>query len=483
MQLKDILYKVPLLSSSGNTYIDIAGVTADSRNITQGSAFVAVKGTQADGHQFIDMALAKGAAAIICETLPEKINPYLTYIQVSGSARALGIMASNFYGNPSEKLRLIGVTGTNGKTTSVTLLFKLFRALGYSTGLLSTIQNQINDQVIVSTHTTPDPVSLNKLLAEMVTKGCTHAFMEVSSHAVVQERVAGLKFAGGVFTNITHDHLDFHRTFDNYIRAKKKFFDELPSSSFALTNLDDKRGMVMLQNTKANKKTFSLHTIADFKGKLLANTLQGLEMDMDGSEVWFKLVGNFNAYNLLAIYAVALLLGENKENVLTQLSALNPAPGRFEQMISKNKIIGIVDYAHTPDALENVLKTIAELKENKKIITVIGCGGDRDTSKRPLMAEIAARYSDKIILTSDNPRSEDPTEILNQMYKGVGVIEKKKVTIIENRKEAIKAAVDFASPGDIILVAGKGHENYQEIKGVKYPFDDKLVLGEFLKGS
>ena len=481
MQFKDILYKAPLLSTSGDTYIEILDIADDSRKVVEGSVFIAVKGLQSDGHQFIETAIQKGAKAIICEVIPEKLIKEITYVQVADSAKTLGILASNFFDNPSQKLELIGVTGTNGKTTTVTLLFKLFRALGYNVGLISTIQNQINDQIFPSTHTTPDPIALNKLLSEMVKKKCHYAFMEVSSHAVVQERIAGLKFAGGIFTNITHDHLDFHGNFDNYIKAKKSFFDQLPSSAFALTNLDDKRGMVMLQNTKALKKTFSLQTIGDFKGKLLTNTLHGLEMDMDGREVWFKLVGNFNAYNLLTIYATAILLGEDKENVLTHLSALSPAPGRFDQIISKNNTIGIIDYAHTPDALENVLKTIQELKENNQVITVVGCGGNRDASKRPIMAEIASKYSDKVILTSDNPRNEEPKEILNQMYKGVGVIEKKKVSIIEDRKTAISTAVSLAKQGDIILIAGKGHENYQEIKGVKYPFDDKMILIEMFK--
>ncbi len=481
MQLKDILYKAPLLSTSGDTYIEILDITDDSRKVAEGCVFIAVKGLQSDGHQFIEQAIQKGAKSIVCEILPGKLINEITYIQVADSSKTLGILASNFFDNPSQKVKLIGVTGTNGKTTTVTLLFKLFRALGYNVGLISTIQNQINDQIFRSTHTTPDPIALNKLLSEMVKKKCRYVFMEVSSHAVVQERIAGLKFTGGIFTNITHDHLDFHGNFDNYIKAKKSFFDQLPSSAFALTNLDDKRGMVMLQNTKALKKTFSLQTIGDFKGKLLTNTLHGLEMDMDGREVWFKLVGNFNAYNLLTIYATAILLGEDKENVLTHLSALNPAPGRFDQVVSKNKTIGIIDYAHTPDALENVLKTIQELKENNRVITVVGCGGNRDAGKRPIMAEIASKYSDTVILTSDNPRNEEPAEILNQMYKGVGVIEKKKVSIIEDRKTAISTAVSLAKQGDIILIAGKGHENYQEIKGVKYPFDDKMILLELFK--
>ncbi len=478
MLLKDIIYKTPLLSVSGDTSIAITTITADSRQVQSGTAFIAVKGTQTDGHSFINVAIEKGAVAIICQVLPEILNPLVTYVQVADSAKALGIIAANFFGNPSEKLKLVAVTGTNGKTTTVTLLFKLFRKLGYHTALLSTVQNQINDEVFSATHTTPEPIALNKFLADAVKKGCTHAFMEASSHAIVQERIAGLYFVGAVFTNITHDHLDFHLTFDNYIKAKKKLFDELPSSAFALVNLDDKRGMVMMQNTKALKKTFSLQTLGDFKGKVLSNTLQGLEMEINGKQVWFKLVGSFNAYNLLGIYAVAVLLGENEDEVLMQLSDLQAAPGRFEQILSPQNVIGIVDYAHTPDALENVLKTLSDLKENHQIITLVGCGGNRDAAKRPIMAKIACQYSDKVILTSDNPRNEEPEDILNQMYEGVGITDRRKTEIIADRKEAVKKAVSLAKPYDIILVAGKGHENYQEIKGIKYHFDDKEVLIE-----
>jgi UDP-N-acetylmuramoyl-L-alanyl-D-glutamate--2,6-diaminopimelate ligase len=376
------------------------------------------------------------------------------------------------------------VTGTNGKTTTVTLLHKLFRKLGYNTGLLSTVQNQINETVIPSTHTTPDAIQLNKLLDEMVKTGCTHAFMEVSSHAVVQHRVTGITFTGAVFSNITHDHLDFHQTFDNYIKAKKKFFDDLGSAAFALVNFDDKRGMVMLQNTLAKKHTYSLHNLGDFKGKLIANTLQGLQMEIGGKEVWFKLIGNFNAYNLLGVYGTAVLLGEESEEVLTQLSDLYAAPGRFEQVVSPKGITGIVDYAHTPDALENVLSTIQSLREgNEQVITIVGCGGNRDAAKRPVMAEIACKLSDQVILTSDNPRNEDPQLILDQMLQGVRITDRKKVQVIPDRKEAIQKAYAMALPKDIILVAGKGHENYQEIKGTKYPFDDKQVLQSIFKVS
>lgn len=481
MQLKDILYKVSLLSVSGDTSLAINSVCFDSRQAVSGSLFVATKGTQTDGHAYIDKAISTGAVAVVCETLPEMQYDGIGYVKVPDSARALGFIAANFYGNPSAKLKLVGVTGTNGKTTSVTLLHQLFRKLGYNAGLISTVQNQINETVIPSTHTTPDAIQLNALLSDMVKQGCTYAFMEVSSHAVVQERIAGVAFTGAVFTNITHDHLDFHGTFDHYIRAKKKFFDELPSSAFALVNADDKRGAVMLQNTLANKQSFSLHSLGDFKGKLMGNSLQGLQMEIGNKEVWFKLIGNFNAYNLLGVYAVAVLLGEDSEEILTQLSSLYAAPGRFEQVVSPNGITAIVDYAHTPDALENVLTTIDSLREgNEQVITVVGCGGNRDATKRPVMAEIACKLSNLVILTSDNPRNEEPETILQQMMQGVKITERKKVQVIADRREAISQAYKIARPGDIILVAGKGHETYQEIKGVKYPFDDKQVLRELI---
>jgi UDP-N-acetylmuramoyl-L-alanyl-D-glutamate--2,6-diaminopimelate ligase len=475
--LKDILYKVSLISISGDTSTPIQSICFDSREVKPGSLFIAVKGTKTDGHAYIEKAIQSGAAAIVCEELPAVHKDGVAYAQVQDSAKALGFIAANFYGNPSAKLKLVGVTGTNGKTTSVTLLHQLFRKLGYNTGLLSTVQNQINETVIPSTHTTPDAIQLNALLAEMLKAGCTHCFMEVSSHAVVQHRIAGITFTGAVFTNITHDHLDFHQTFDNYIKAKKKFFDDLPSAAFALVNMDDKRGMVMLQNTQAKKYTFSLQNLADFKGRLISDSLQGLQMEVADKEVYFKLIGNFNAYNLLGVYAAAVLLGEESEEILTQLSALYAAPGRFEQVVSPEGITGIVDYAHTPDALENVLSTIQSLREgNEQVITVIGCGGNRDAAKRPVMAEIASKLSDKVILTSDNPRDEEPATILEQMLQGVKITDRKKVQVIADRKEAIQKACAMANAGDIILVAGKGHEKYQEIKGVKYPFDDKQVL-------
>ena len=471
--LKNILNNISIETIVGSTDLAIEKIEFDSRKVSQNDLFFAIKGTQTDGHQYISQVIEKGAIAIICEIWPATIVPNITYIQVKDSAEALGFAAANFYDNPSRNLKLVGVTGTNGKTTNVTLLFNLFRKMGYATGLLSTVQNQINETVIPATHTTPDPINLNKLLAEMVKMGCSHCFMEVSSHSVVQHRITGLTFAGGIFTNITHDHLDFHETFDNYIKAKKGFFDILPKEAFALINLDDKRGRVMVQNTKAAIKTFSLDTLADFKGKILSDSMFGLQMQINGFEVHFKLIGTFNAYNLLGVLGAALLLGEEQEEVLTQLSGLDTAPGRFQQIIGPNERVAIVDYAHTPDALENVLKTIANLRQgNEQVITVVGCGGNRDATKRPIMAEIACKYSNKVILTSDNPRFEDPAEILEQMRKGVPPIDFKKTKIIQDRREAIYFAIENANPSDIILVAGKGHENYQEIEGVKHHFDD-----------
>ena len=482
MNLQDILYRVSVQTIHNSTDLNIASIHFDSRKVAMGSVFVATQGTQTDGHNFIQKAIEQGAIAVVCETLPESLQENITYIQTSDSAEALGIMASNFFGNPSEKLQLVGITGTNGKTTNVTLLYKLFKGLGYKVGMLSTVENYIDEEIIPATHTTPDAISLNELLAKMVKAGCQYAFMEASSHAIVQRRIAGLHFAGAVFTNITHDHLDFHQTFDNYIKAKKRLFDDLPKTAFALSNLDDKRGSVMLQNTKAKKCSFALKTPANFKGKVLNNTLQGLEMDFDGRAVWCRLTGTFNAYNLLGVYATAVLLGEDTERILLVLSSLSAARGRFEQIADAQNRIGIVDYAHTPDALENVLKTIIELRqEHQRVITIVGAGGNRDASKRPLMAEIACKYSDIVLLTSDNPRNEDPLQILEDMYKGVPITQRKKVQMIENRLEAIKQACQIAQNEDIILLAGKGHETYQEIKGVKYDFDDLKILSELMK--
>ncbi|MBD2699046.1 UDP-N-acetylmuramoyl-L-alanyl-D-glutamate--2,6-diaminopimelate ligase [Spirosoma sp. BT702] len=482
MQLKNLFYKIPLLATSGSMDTDVTELTMDSRRAGLGSLFIAVRGTIADGHSFIEKAIQNGATAVLCEEFPTELNPSVAYVRVQDSARTMGLAAANFYEQPSRKLKLIGVTGTNGKTSVATLLFRLFRQLGYRCGLLSTVQNQIDEEVIPATHTTPDAISINQLLTKMLTHGCTHVFMEVSSHAVVQERIAGLTFAGAIFTNITHDHLDFHGTFDNYIRAKKGFFDQLPATAFALTNVDDKRGLVMIQNTAARKETYSLKTLATFKGKLVADGLFGLHMLVDEREVWFKLIGKFNAYNLLSVYGTAVLLGEDSTEVLTLLSGITPPPGRFEQVVSDDKIVGIVDYAHTPDALQNVLETINNLRQANdrgnlpQVITVVGCGGNRDAAKRPIMAEIACRFSNRVILTSDNPRNEDPMAILEQMQAGVPPIDFKKTVTIEDRHEAIRQAVAMAHPHDIILVAGKGHETYQEIKGVKYDFDDRAVL-------
>jgi UDP-N-acetylmuramoyl-L-alanyl-D-glutamate--2,6-diaminopimelate ligase len=480
--VKDILYKTGIIHVIGSNDVSITEVCFDSRKVSEGCMFVAVKGTASDGHDYIDRVIEKGATVIVCEVLPVDRHPEITYIQVQNSASALGHIASNFYDNPSDKLKLVGVTGTNGKTTTVTLLFHLFRELGFKAGLLSTVKNQINNKVISATHTTPDPLQLNSLLSDMLKQGCEYAFMEVSSHSVVQKRIDGLTFAGGVFTNITHDHLDYHKTFDNYLKAKKEFFDHLPSSSFALSNVDDKNGAVMLQNTKAKKSTYALRSMADFKGRLIENDFNGLLMNFDGVEVVCRLVGSFNAYNLTAAYATAILLGQKKEDVLSAISLLKPVEGRFDYVKSNSNVTGIVDYAHTPDALQNVLATIHDVSTGHgRIITIIGCGGDRDAAKRPLMARIACEMSDRVILTSDNPRSEDPAEIIHQMESGIELGEKRKAMSITDRKEAIRTAVSFAQPGDVILVAGKGHEKYQEVKGVRMPFDDKEVLTELFK--
>lgn len=477
--LKQLIGNLECLQIIGSTDITIAEVQFDSRRVGNSSLFVAVKGTLTDGHLFINKAIGRGALAIVCEELPKEINDSVTYIQVSNSAIALALLAAEFYGHPSSKLKLVGITGTNGKTTVATLLQKLFSELGYHAGLLSTVQNLVGERVIASTHTTPDPLVLNQLLSEMVNEGCDYCFMEVSSHAVAQHRIDGLYFAGGVFTNLSHDHLDFHKTFDEYIKSKKTFFDHLPKHSFALTNADDKNGSVMVQNTVAFKKTYALRTLADYKGKVLESHFNGMLMSIDGNELWVRLIGNFNAYNILAAYGTALLLEQDRAKVLMILSRITGAAGRFETIISSEGIIGIVDYAHTPDALENVLKTILDLRQGaSQVVTVIGCGGDRDKTKRPEMAEVAVRMSDKVIFTSDNPRSEEPFAILKDMEAGVPVDKKRKYFTISDRREAIRAACHLALSGDVVLVAGKGHETYQEIKGVRYAFDDKEVLIE-----
>jgi UDP-N-acetylmuramoyl-L-alanyl-D-glutamate--2,6-diaminopimelate ligase len=481
--LQQILYKVNIHSVVGTTGIEINDLQIDSRKVKPGSCFIAIKGTVSDGHDYIETAISNGAVAIVCETVPEIINENIHYTVVENSAKAAAIMAHNFYGRVSEKIILVGVTGTNGKTTIATLLFKLFSSLGYKCGLISTVQNQIENQILPSTHTTPDPISLNQLLAKMYEDGCSHVFMEVSSHAIHQHRVEDLQFAGGIFSNITHDHLDYHKTFDEYIRVKKSFFDSLPATSFALSNADDKRGSIMLQNTKAKKYLYSLKTMADFKGRIIEDSLLGLELMIDDLEVHFRLIGTFNAYNLLAVYGAAICMGENKEKVLQILSNTSGAEGRFDYMVSsKEKIVGIVDYAHTPDALINVLATIKNLRqEEEKIITVVGCGGNRDRTKRPEMAAVACEYSDKIIFTSDNPRNEDADEIIKEMEAGVPITARRKCISITDRKEAIKTAVTLADKKDIILLAGKGHEKYQDIKGVKKHFDDKEVLAEMFQ--
>ena len=478
--LWDVLYKVSIRSVVGSTDVQVEGIAIDSREVKQDFVFVAVKGVGADGHQFIDKAIINGAIAIVCEELPPVLNDAVVYVQTANSAASAGYMAHNFYGTPSEKMKVVGVTGTNGKTTIATLLYKLFTSLGYTCGLLSTVDNHIGGRIVPATHTTPDAVSLNKLLKQMADAGCTYVFMEVSSHAVHQHRVTGVQFAGGVFSNITHDHLDYHKTFDEYIRVKKAFFDDLPATAFALSNADDKRGTVMLQNTQAKKYLYSLKTLADYKGKILENSLAGLVMNIDDQEVHFRLIGEFNAYNLLAVYGVAISLGEEKQEVLRSLSELTGAEGRFEYVVSpKEKVIAIVDYAHTPDALLNVLATIKKLKKGfETVITVVGCGGDRDRTKRPLMAQAACEHSDRVIFTSDNPRSEDPLAIIRDMEEGLPVAYKRKYISIAERKEAIKTAISLAKPEDIVLIAGKGHEKYQEIKGVKTHFDDKEVVKE-----
>jgi UDP-N-acetylmuramoyl-L-alanyl-D-glutamate--2,6-diaminopimelate ligase len=481
-KLHDILYKVHLRAVKGSTDIEVSDIVTDSRKVVNGACFIAVKGTVTDGHQYINVAVANGAKAVICENMPAETSEGVTYVEVDNAAAASGHVAHQFHREPSKKLKLVGVTGTNGKTTVATLLYQLFTGLGYMCGLVSTVKYMIGDRELPSTHTTPDAVTLNKLLHDMWQEGCSHVFMECSSHAIHQHRIEGLHFAGALFTNITHDHLDYHKTFDEYIRVKKSFFDGLPSDAFAISNLDDKRGTVMLQNTHATKYFYSLRSVADFKGRILDNALGGLHMLVNEQEVNFRMIGEFNAYNLLAVYGAAVCLGEDRQEVLTVLSSLRGADGRFDYIISKQEgIIGIVDYAHTPDALLNVLATIKNLRKgHERVITVVGCGGDRDKTKRPVMAEVAVEHSDKAIFTSDNPRSEDPQEILKDMEAGVTVENKRKFIAIADRREAIKAAVSMAGREDIVLVAGKGHERYQEIKGERFPFDDKEVLTECL---
>ena len=483
MLLKEILYKVAIRSVIGSTDIEVKNVQIDSRKLSKASVFIAVKGVVTDGHKFIEKAIDAGAGIIVCEKMPAKKKKGIVYVQVENSAVAAGYIANNFFGKPSENLKLVGITGTNGKTTIATLLYKLFTSLGYKCGLISTVENRIGEKIIPASFTTPDAVSLNELLKKMFEDGCTHVFMENSSHAIHQHRSTGLEFTGAIFSNITHDHLDYHKTFDEYIRVKKSFFDSLSSQAFAISNADDKRGMVMLQNTNAKKYLYSLKTVADFKGKILDNSLTGLQMNVNDQEVHFRMIGEFNAYNLLAVFGAAICMGEDKQEVLRCLSVLTGAEGRFDYIISaKSRVIAIVDYAHTPDALLNVLATIKKLKKGyEQIITVVGCGGDRDKTKRPVMAEVACEHSNRVVLTSDNPRSEDPVQIIKDMEKGVNAAAKRKCISIVDRKEAIKTAISLAKDDDIILVAGKGHEKYQEIKGVRNHFDDKEVVREMFE--
>lgn len=479
MKLNDVLKSIQPQQVVGHSEIEITGVQIDSRLIKPGHLFMAMPGTQTDGHTYISTAIEKGAVAVLCERMPEELHPQIVYIQVKDSEDAVGKVSTAFYEDPSSKLRLVGVTGTNGKTTIATLLYNTFRRLGYNAGLVSTVCNYINDQAIPTEHTTPDPITLNQLLAEMVAQGCQYAFMEVSSHAIEQKRISGLNFAGGIFTNLTRDHLDYHQTVENYLKAKKKFFDHLPKNAFSLTNLDDKNGLVMTQNTRSKVYTYSLRSLSDFKGRILESHFDGMLLDINNRELFAQFIGKFNASNLLAVYGAALLLGEKAEDVLITLSTLQPVSGRFDAVRSPKGYTAIVDYAHTPDALVNVLDAIHGVLEGKgKVITVVGAGGNRDKGKRPIMAKEAVKGSDKVIITSDNPRFEEPQDIINDMLEGLNNEERKQVISIVDRKEAIRTACLLAEKGDVILVAGKGHENYQDVKGVKHHFDDKEILKE-----
>ena len=482
MKLNEVLKNIIPIKIVGNDNVEITGVNIDSRRIKAGHLFVAIRGTQVDGHQFIDKAIELGADAVLCEELPEKLSRHVTYVQVESTEDAVGKVATLFYGNPSHKLKLVGVTGTNGKTTIATLLYNMFRKFGYKVGLLSTVCNYIDDVEVPADHTTPDPIELNELLAKMVEAGCEYAFMECSSHAIHQKRIGGLKFAGGLFTNLTRDHLDYHKTFENYRNAKKAFFDGLPKDAFAITNADDKNGMIMVQNTKATVKTYSIRSMADFRARILECHFEGMYLEIDGREVGVQFIGKFNVSNLLAVYGAAIMLGKKPEDILLVLSTLHSVSGRLEPIHSPEGFTAIVDYAHTPDALANVLNAIHEVLDGKgHVITVCGAGGNRDKGKRPLMAQEAVRQSDKVIITSDNPRFEDPQEIINEMLAGLNEQQMRKVISIVDRKEAIRTACMMAQKGDVVLVAGKGHENYQEIKAVKHHFDDKEVLHEIFK--
>ena len=479
MKLQELLKNIKPTTIEGNTDVEITGVNIDSRKIKDGHLFVAMKGTQVDGHKFIGKAIESGAKAILCEDMPQEKNDGVCYIQVASTEDAVGKVATLFFGDPSKHLKLVGVTGTNGKTTIATLLYNMFRKFGYKVGLLSTVCNYIDDREVPADHTTPDPIELNELLSEMVKAGCEYAFMECSSHAIHQKRIGGLKFAGGIFTNLTRDHLDYHKTFENYRNAKKAFFDGLPKTAFAITNTDDRNGMVMVQNTKATIKTYSTRQMADFRARIIEMHFAGMYLDIDGHEVGVQFIGKFNVSNLLAVYAAARMLGMQPEDILVAMSTLHSVSGRLEPIQSPDGFTAIVDYAHTPDALENVLNAIHEVLNGKgKVITVCGAGGNRDKGKRPLMAQEAVRQSDRVIITSDNPRFEEPQDIINDMIAGLNKEQMKKVITIVDRKEAIKTACMMARKGDVILVAGKGHENYQEIKGVKHHFDDKEVLHE-----
>ena len=484
MRLEKLISGISTKHIIGDTSIEITGINIDSRAIEKDHIFVAVKGTQTDGHTFIEKAIEKGASAIISETIPTTIVEHVTYIQVPSTEDIVGELATQFYGDPTSKLELVGVTGTNGKTTIATLLYNMFRKFGYKVGLVSTVCNYIDDKPIPTSHTTPDPITLNRLLGQMADEGCKYVFMEVSSHSVSQKRIGGLKFAGGIFTNLTRDHLDYHKTVDNYLKAKKTFFDNLSKSAFALTNADDKNGLVMTQNTKAKVYTYSLRNISDFKAKVLEDSFEGMLLDMDRKEICVQFIGRFNASNVLAVYATACLLGKKAEDVLVTLSTLHPVSGRFESLRSSKGYTAIVDYAHTPDALTNVLSTIQEVVKGKgNVITVVGAGGNRDKGKRPIMAQEAVKQSDRVIITSDNPRFEDPQDIINDMISGLSKDDMRKVLCITDRAAAIKTACMLAQAGDAVLVAGKGHENYQEIQGVKHHFDDKEVIEEIFKNE
>lgn len=477
MKLQDLLKNVDVLEIKGDSDIEVSDIQTDSRKSKENSLFIAIKGVQVDGHQYIDSAIKLGATVIIYEETISSFKKGITYVKVPHSAEAAGIIATTWFGNPTAKLKLVGVTGTNGKTTTATLMYDVFRKLGYKAGLLSTVANYIDGEMLPATHTTPDPLTLNKLLADMVSVGCQYAFMEVSSHAIHQRRISGLTFAGGIFTNLTQDHLDYHGTMEEYLKAKKKFFDDLPSTAFALTNADDKNGMVMLQNTKARKQTYSVKGLADFKARIIEKHFDGTAVEINGKEVQLQFVGVFNVYNLLAVYAGCVLLGQKPEEILLVLSTLKPVAGRFETIRSPQGFTAIVDYAHTPDALTNVLEAIHEVLDgNGRVITVVGCGGNRDKTKRPIMAREAVRLSDQAILTSDNPRYEEPQAIINDMADGLNSEQMKKTLLIVEREQAIKTACMLAKEGDVVLVAGKGHEDYQDVKGVKYHFDDREVV-------